>query len=167
MDRLNEFNKTIWQKLKPLIYYFSLPFFSSFVYFFIYWTHGISQHQEGFKASFKINPFISMHMINTLLLLVGMFFLLERKKDTRVLLMVLGVVAGFLIYYIPYYFLSLSSTYYFMKNMEYVILLSILIEMFALSNIFQRFGRHAYVKYSLLLGAVGIFVLRVLGLIHL
>lgn len=167
MERLNELNKTIWQKLKQLIQYFSLPLFSSSVYFFIYWTYGFSQEREGFNTSYKINPFMSMHIINALLFLGGMFFLIKSKKNKKTILMVLGIIVGFLIYYVPYYLFSLSSTYYFMKNMQYVILLSIPIEMFALSNIFQRFEKKVYMKYSILLGAIGIFILRVLGLIYL
>ena len=110
---------------------------------------------------------MSMHIINALLFLGGMFFLIKSKKNRKTILMVLGIIVGFSIYYIPYSLFSMSSTYYFMKNMQYVILMSIPIEMFALSNIFQRIEKNVYMKYSILLGAMGIFILRVLGLIYL
>jgi hypothetical protein len=167
LEWLKEPHRTAWQKARRALLYFALPIFSALVYFFAYFARGASQHRQGFKAWFKIDPFISMQVVNALLLLAGLYFLLKRGKDRRALQIVLGMVIGFLAYYVPYYFFSWGSTYYFMKNMQYVILLAIPLEMVALANVFRKVENKAWAKYSILLGAAGIYVLRILGSIHL
>ncbi|OGP65469.1 MAG: hypothetical protein A2170_05390 [Deltaproteobacteria bacterium RBG_13_53_10] len=163
MEWLKEPHKTAWQKVRRSLLYFSIPLFSAFVYFQIYWRHGFSQQSEGFQAWFKINPFISMQIINALLLLGGVYILLKRGKNRRARRVVLGMVIGFMVYYIPYHFFSWSSTYYFMKSMQYVILLGIPLEIIALAYILQKFERKAWAKYAILSGAAGIYILRILG----
>ncbi|MHB8095757.1 MAG: hypothetical protein ACYDH0_12560 [Candidatus Aminicenantales bacterium] len=157
----------IRRKLKALVSYFALPFFASAVYFFVYWTHGLTQQQEGFDASFKINPFVSMHGINALLFLGGMYYLSKAGNRKTAVLATLGLIAGFLIYDVPYRLFSLISTYYFLKTMQVVILTSILVEMFALSKIFRGWEDKVFLRFILLSGAIGIFLLRIFGFLAL
>lgn len=163
LEWLREPHKTAWQKARRFLLYFSLPVLSAFVYFLIYWRHGFAQQNEGFQASFKINPFISMQIVNALLLMGGISIFLKRGKDWRAGRVVLGIAIGFLAYYVPYYLFSWGSTYYFMKNMQYVILLGIPLEILALAEIFQKIGQKAWAKYAILSGAAGIYILRILG----
>jgi hypothetical protein len=163
LEWLKEPYKTAWQKVRRFLLYFSVPLFSAFVYFQIYWRHGFSQHEEGFQAWFKINPFISMQIVNALLLLAGISVLLKRGKNGRAGRVVLGTAIGFLAYYVPYYFFSWGSTYYFMRNMQYIILLGIPLEIVALADILQKFEEKAWAKYAILSGATGIYILRILS----
>jgi len=167
VEWLKEPSRTAWQKVRRPLLYFLIPLFTALVYFRIYTAYGFSQHRQGFKAWFKIDPFISMQIINALLLLGGLYFLLKSGKDRRALRIVLGIVTGFLAYYIPYNFFSWSSTYYFMKNIQYVILLAIPLEMVALARLFRKLEDKAWAKYAILPGAAGIYVLRILGSIRI
>lgn len=161
LDWLQEPGRTPWQKWRRALLYYSLPLLSFFVYGYTYWTFGFSQQEQGFQAAFKVNPFISMQIINALLLLGGIHALLKERNNRRAMRFVLGAVAGFLAYFIPYYFFSFGSTYYFIKNMQYVILLSIPLEILALDRLFRRFERKIWVKPAVFLAAAGIFVLRI------
>lgn len=162
---LKEHGRTPWQKWRRSLYYFSTPLVSFFVYGYHYWTFGFSQQEQGFRTAFKVNPFLSMQIINALLLLIGVHALLKEGNNRRAMRFVLGAVAGFLVYFIPYYFFSFGSTYYFIKNMQYVILLSIPLEIVALDRMFHRFERTVWVKPAVFLGAAGIFVLRIIKII--
>jgi hypothetical protein len=165
LDWLQQPGRTPRQRWRRSLLYFSPPLLSFFVYGYMYWTFGFSQQEQGFRTAFKVNPFISMQIINALLLLGGIYVLLKEGKNRRAMRFVLGAVAGFLAYFIPYYFLSFGSTYYFIKNMQYVILLSIPLEIVALAKMFRRCERTAWVKPVLFLGAAGIFVLRIIHVI--
>jgi hypothetical protein len=167
LDRTAASGEPARRKLKRTVSYFFPSVVLSAVYFLNYWAHGSSQQQEGFKAAFKINPFLSMHGINALLFLAGMYYLSKAGNNRTAVLTVLGLIAGFAVYYVPYRFFSMSSTYYFMKNMQVLILMGILVEMFALSRIFRKWEDRACLKYLLSAGAIGIFVSRVLGFINL
>lgn len=162
---LKEPGRTGWRKFKRPLLYFSVPVFSSLVYFYSYWRLGFPQQEEGFRAAFKINPFISMQIINALLLLGGLYVLQREGKNRRAMRFVLAAVMGFLAYYVPYSVFSVGSTYYFMKNMQYVILLSIPLEIIALQWIFRGFERKPWAKWVLFSGAVGIYILRIVNVI--
>ncbi len=166
LEWLKEPLRTAWQKARRTLLYFAVPLFAAFVYVRIYLTRGFSQHRQGFKAWFKIDPFISMQIINALLLLGGLYLLLKSGRDRRGLRIALGVMTGYLAYYIPYYFFSWGSTYYFMKSMQYVILLAIPLEMIALAGVFRKLENEAWAEYAILSGAAGIYILRILGSIR-
>lgn len=165
LDGLKEAGRTVWQKLKRPLLYFSVPLVSALVYFYIYWSRGFSQLEQGFKAAFKIHPFLSMQIINALLLLGGLYVLQKEGKNRRTMRLVLAAVVGFLAYYVPYYAFSVGSTYYFMKNMQYVILLSIPLEIIALQWIFRGLERKAWTKWALFSGAAAIYILRIVNVI--
>jgi len=54
-----------------------------------------------------------------------------------------------------------------MKNIQYVILLAIPLEMVALARLFRKLEDKAWAKYAILPGAAGIYVLRILGSIRI
>jgi len=167
LDRFAASPEPTRRKLMRAAAFFALPLFSSAVYLHIYWSHGLSQQQEGFNALYKIDPFLSLHGVNALLFLAGMYFLGKAVDRPMAVRASLGLILGFLIYDVPYRFLSLISTYYFLKTMQVLILMGILVETFALSRIFRNWEHKTSLRYLLWAGAAGIFAARILGLLDL
>ena len=122
--------------IRRLFIYFLLPLFFIVIYIFIYNTYGFPQHQQGFVTFAKLIPFSALKPVNTFLILLGIYYLISRPGKNRGLhVLIFSTVIGFLIYYIPYYFFNLGSSYYLIKNILYLVLMGIILESLALQEL--------------------------------
>lgn len=123
-------------KIRRLFLYFLLPLFFIFIYIFIYVSYGFPQHQQGFVTFSKLDPFSALKPVNTFLIFLGISHMIFRKfRKPGLNVLMFSAIAGFLIYYIPYYMFNLGSSYYLIKNIVFLVLIGIIPESLALQEL--------------------------------
>ncbi len=125
-------------------------------YFWIFLRHGFSQQEEGFVTAFLLNPFWGLKPWNALLAFLGIVWLLPEAKEKPARFLLLGIGLGFLANYLPYALFRITSTYYVMKNMIYLIAFGLIFEAAGLSVILRRWFRKKWFAPVIL--AVSVFL---------
>ena len=134
-------------KIRQLFLYFLLAVFFIFIYIFIYAGYGFPQHQQGFVTFSKLDPFSALKPCNTFLIFLGLSTLIFRPlKKPGLNILMFSTIAGFLIYYIPYYILNLGSSYYLIKNIFFLTMIGIIPESLALRELAVGFKKKFRLK---------------------